>query len=86
MEGFELPDIVTAPPGPRSAALLARLAAHEAPSLTLPGGVVWAEALGANVWDVDGNRYVDMTAAFGVAAVGHRHPEVVAAIREQRLI
>ena len=31
----------------------------------------WARAEGASVWDVDGNRYVDLTGAFGVALVGH---------------
>ncbi|HYO16440.1 MAG TPA: aspartate aminotransferase family protein, partial [Thermoanaerobaculia bacterium] len=45
--------------------------------------VLWEEALGANVRDVDGNIYIDLTAGFGVAAVGHRHPRVVAAVREQ---
>jgi 4-aminobutyrate aminotransferase/(S)-3-amino-2-methylpropionate transaminase len=45
--------------------------------------IVWAEARGANVVDVDGNRYVDMTAGFGVAAIGHAHPRVVAAIETQ---
>mgnify|MGYP003321816776 CR=1 FL=1 len=32
-----------------------------------------ARGQGAHVWDVDGNRYVDLTAAFGVANVGHAH-------------
>ena len=44
---------------------------------------LWREALGANVLDVDGNRYVDLTSGFGVALVGHRHPRVVAAVRRQ---
>jgi 4-aminobutyrate aminotransferase-like enzyme len=35
------------------------------------------------VRDVDGNRFVDLTSGFGVAAVGHRHPRVVAAVRRQ---
>jgi 4-aminobutyrate aminotransferase/(S)-3-amino-2-methylpropionate transaminase len=35
------------------------------------------------VWDVDGNRFIDLTAAFGVAGVGHAHPEVVRAIADQ---
>ncbi len=48
-----------------------------------PAGVPWREARGANVLDVDGNRYVDLTAGFGVAAVGHRHPRVVAAVASQ---
>lgn len=45
--------------------------------------IVWREAVGANVIDADGNRYVDLTAGFGVAAVGHRHPAVVEALRQQ---
>ena len=45
--------------------------------------MLWAEALGSNVLDVDGNRYVDLTGGFGVAAVGHRHPAVVAAVERQ---
>jgi len=35
------------------------------------------------VWDADGNRFVDLTAAFGVAAAGHRHPVIEEAIRSQ---
>lgn len=45
--------------------------------------MLWEEALGSNVLDVDGNRYVDLTAGFGVAAVGHRHPAVVSAVQRQ---
>ncbi len=45
--------------------------------------MLWAEAVGCNVLDVDGNRYVDLTAGFGVAAVGHRHPRVVEVLRRQ---
>lgn len=81
------PEILTPPPGPRSRELSAHLASSEAPGVnTLVAGepsVVWAEAAGANVRDVDGNRYVDLTSGFGVAAVGHRHPAVVAAVRAQ---
>ena len=33
--------------------------------------------------DSDGNRYVDLTAGFGVAFIGHRHPEVVEAVKRQ---
>lgn len=81
------PAIVEPPPGPRSRELSARLARYEAPGVnTLAGdapSVLWEEAWGANVRDVDGNVYVDLTSGFGVAAVGHRHPEVVAAVRAQ---
>ncbi len=45
--------------------------------------LVWEEALGANVLDVDGNLFVDLTAGFGVASIGHRRPEVVAAVAAQ---
>jgi len=33
--------------------------------------VFWQRAEGVNVWDEDGNRYLDLTAAFGVAGLGH---------------
>src|SRR4029453_10215532 len=48
-----------------------------------PEPIFWQRARGANVWDVDDNRYVDLGAAFGVANVGHAHPRVVRAIAEQ---
>ena len=35
------------------------------------------------MWDVDGNRFVDLTAAFGVANAGHAHPAVTRAAAEQ---
>jgi 4-aminobutyrate aminotransferase/(S)-3-amino-2-methylpropionate transaminase len=72
-----------------------RLATSECPALTTRrrrreeqtgashDPIVWVEAEGANVIDADGNRYVDLTAGFGVAFVGHRHPEVVAAVKRQ---
>src|SRR6185436_7341996 len=82
-----LPRIVVPPPGPRSRALSARRGELESPGVnTLFAGapsLLWEEARGANVRDVDGNLYIDVTSGFGVAAVGHAHPEVVRAIREQ---
>lgn len=85
--GELLPKIETSPPGPRAQQLCRALGDYEAPGInTLGPGedtLVWEEALGSNVLDVDGNRYIDLTAGFGVAAVGHRHPLVVAAIRRQ---
>jgi 4-aminobutyrate aminotransferase-like enzyme len=80
------PEIVVPPPGPRARELCADLATLEAPGInTLAFGdaILWLEALGANVLDVDGNRYIDLTSGFGAAAIGHRHPAVVAAIVEQ---
>ena len=43
----------------------------------------WERASGALVTDVDGNRYLDLTSAFGVAATGHTNPRVARAVAEQ---
>lgn len=77
------------PPGPRSRELSRRIAELEAPGIntlpSTPGAVslFWEEAEGSQVRDVDGNLYIDLTSGFGVAAVGHRHPRVVEAVRAQ---
>jgi 4-aminobutyrate aminotransferase-like enzyme len=77
------------PPGPRSRELSRRIAEVEAPGIntlsSAPDAVslFWDEAEGAHVRDVDGNLYIDLTSGFGVAAVGHRHPRVVEAVRAQ---
>src|SRR5439155_25713081 len=44
---------------------------------------VWQRAKGVHVWDSDGKKYLDLTAAFGVAAAGHANPRVVRAGQEQ---
>lgn len=94
-QGAELPQLVAPVPGPESEALVDRLARHECPGITARRAranearglqrdpIVWARAVGANVWDADGNRYVDLTGAFGVALIGHAHPRVVAAVQDQ---
>ena len=41
--------------------------------------IVWTRARGTHVWDAEGRRYLDLTAAFGVAAAGHSNPRVVRA-------
>ena len=45
--------------------------------------IVWERAKGAHVWDADGKKYLDLTAAFGVAAAGHANPRVVKAGQDQ---
>ena len=79
------PALVGAVPGPRSRALAARLARVESRNVTAlePVPIFWERARHANLWDVDDNRYVDLTAAFGVANVGHAHPDVVHAVAHQ---
>ena len=81
-----LPQLRTAIPGPRSRALARQLRRSESRNITFISKhwpVFWERAAGANVWDVDCNRYLDLTAAFGVASVGHGNPRVVAALRQQ---
>ncbi len=84
--GTQLPLLRTPIPGPRSRALARQLHRYESRNITLVTEhwpVFWHRAAGANVWDVDGNRYLDLTAAFGVASVGHTNPRVVAAVQKQ---
>lgn len=45
--------------------------------------VVAARAEGAQLWDVDGKRYLDFVGGIGVLNVGHCHPRVVEAVRRQ---
>jgi 4-aminobutyrate aminotransferase-like enzyme len=81
------PSLVTAVPGPRSRALAARLAAVESRNVTALAPeppIFWERAAGANVWDADGNRYVDLGAGFGVANVGHASPRVLEALAAQQ--
>ncbi len=80
------PQLVTGVPGPRSSLLGDRLAAVESRNVTCfepTPPIFWERAQGANVWDVDGNRYVDLTAGFGVANTGHSHPRVIEAVQNQ---
>jgi 4-aminobutyrate aminotransferase-like enzyme len=82
----QLPLLRTPVPGPRSRALARQLRRYESRNVTYISKtwpVFWKRAVGANVWDVDGNRYVDLTAAFGVASVGHTNLRVAAALKQQ---
>jgi 4-aminobutyrate aminotransferase-like enzyme len=45
--------------------------------------IVWERAKGVHVWDANGNKYLDLTAAFGVAAAGHANTNVVRAGQRQ---
>ena len=86
MNADALPCLITPVPGPRSRALAGRLRRVESPNVTYIAPdfpVFWDRAEGCLVWDVDGNCFLDVTSAFGVASVGHSHPRVVAAIQAQ---
>jgi 4-aminobutyrate aminotransferase-like enzyme len=83
-----LPTLRTPIPGPKSQALATELRQWESPNITYidPEGrfpIFWDSATGCLVTDVDGNIFLDLTAAFGVAAVGHTNPRVAAAIAAQ---
>lgn len=89
------PALRTEVPGPKSVALVGELARTECPAITARRArrqrdsgvgqdpIVWERSLGANIEDVDGNVYVDLTGAFAVCGLGHNPPKVVAAAREQ---
>ncbi len=85
--GGALPRVLTPPPGPESRRLSADLARYETPGVSgictgdIP--IVWSRARGANVVDVDGNVYIDMTGGFGVANAGHGNPRVAGAAARQ---
>lgn len=70
-------------PGPLAKSLIARDRELLSPSLPRSYGLVIDHARGAEVWDVDGNRFIDFMTGIAVTSTGHCHPEVVQAIKEQ---
>jgi 4-aminobutyrate aminotransferase-like enzyme len=81
-----LPEIQTPIPGPRSRVLAERLRQVESRNVTYISEafpVFWERGEGINVWDADGNRYLDLTSGFAVAGLGYGPPEIVVAVREQ---
>ncbi len=79
------PKIVTEPPGPKSKEILKKQAELESSAVSYSKGMPMAIARGkgATIEDVDGNLYIDMFGGAGVMAVGHGHPEVLAAAHKQ---
>lgn len=77
------PEIQVTLPGPRASAEVARDAELISPSYTRSYPFVMDRGEGVWAWDVDGNRFLDLTAGIAVTSVGHSHPRVVEAIREQ---
>ena len=45
--------------------------------------IIAARAENATIWDVEGNAYIDFAGGIAVLNVGHRHPKVIAAVRDQ---
>jgi 4-aminobutyrate aminotransferase len=69
-------------PGPNARALIARDREVVSPSYGRDYPFVMSHGRGAEVWDVDGNRFVDFAAGIAVCSTGHCHPAVVSAIQE----
>ncbi|MCM3878811.1 MAG: acetyl ornithine aminotransferase family protein [Vicinamibacterales bacterium] len=80
---MKVPDIRVPPPGPLARAILERDRQVVSPSYPRSAPFVMARGEGAVVEDVDGNVYLDACAGIAVAATGHSHPDVVAAITAQ---
>jgi len=74
--------IKTELPGPKARELLARDALVDSPSYPRDYPFVMSHGRGAEVWDVDGNRFLDFAAGIAVCSTGHCHPKVVQAIKE----
>ena len=74
--------IVTELPGPKARALLARDAKVVSPSYPRDYPFVMSHGRGAEIWDVDGNRFLDFAAGIAVCSTGHSHPQVVQAIKD----
>lgn len=70
-------------PGPRSAEILAKSKAYEPACSLDQTPIVWEQGEGVWVQDVDGNPYIDFTSGVLVTNLGHTHPGMVDAIREQ---
>lgn len=69
-------------PGPKARALLERDRAVSSPSYPRDYPFVMARGHGVEVWDVDGNRFLDFAAGIAVCSTGHAHPQVVGAIKD----
>jgi 4-aminobutyrate aminotransferase len=70
-------------PGPKARALIKRDSAVISPSYPRSYPFVMDHGKGCEVWDVDGNRFLDFMAGIAVLSTGHAHPKVVKAIQEQ---
>jgi 4-aminobutyrate aminotransferase len=74
--------IKTELPGPRARALIARDANVISPSYPRDYPFAMSHGRGTEVWDVDGNRFLDFASGIAVCATGHAHPAVVEAIKQ----
>ena len=76
-------NIVSSLPGPKAKKIIAQDKKFVSPSYTRGYPLVVGKGEDCVIEDVDGNRFLDMTAGIAVTSTGHCHPEVVAAIKAQ---
>ena len=76
------PHIRTELPGPKARALVERDQRVVSPSYPREYPFAMSHGRGVEVWDVDGNRFLDFAAGIAVCSTGHCHPHVVASIKE----
>jgi len=69
-------------PGPRARQIIERDAQSVSPSYGRAYPLVISHGRGSEVWDVDGNRFIDFMAGIAVTSTGHSHPAVVQAIKD----
>lgn len=70
-------------PGPKARKMVERDQAVISPSYPRGYPFVMDHGRGVEVWDVDGNRFLDFSAGIAVVSTGHSHPKVVKAIQDQ---
>jgi len=70
-------------PGPKSTAMIKRDSSVISPSYPRGYPFVMDHGKGIEVWDPDGNRFLDFAAGIAVVSTGHSHPKVVKAIQDQ---
>jgi 4-aminobutyrate aminotransferase len=75
------PHIKTPLPGPKAQAMLERDRPVSSPSYPRDYPFVMSHGRGTEVWDVDGNRFLDFMSGIAVCATGHSHPRVVEAVK-----
>jgi len=70
-------------PGKKAQAYIKRDNAVISPSYTRVAPFMMDHGVGSEVWDIDGNRFIDLAAGIAVCSTGHSHPIVVEAIKQQ---
>lgn len=76
------PEIKVKAPGPKAKLIIEKDQKYSSPSYIKLYDLVVERGEGPWIYDVDGNRYLDMMAGIAVASTGHSHPKVVQAIKD----